>query len=118
MQEVFEKIITKLGNRAEKSENDDSRMYKGERIAFGDAIEKIIKQAAAEYNDGWIPCRERLPEKYNRVLVCTDKGNYYTAHLNKEQKWVCTSDSTMIVNSNIIAWQPLPAIYQPKGESI
>lgn len=40
MQEVFEKIITKLGNRAEKSENDDSRMYKGERIAFGDAIEK------------------------------------------------------------------------------
>ena len=32
-----------------------AQMYKGERIAFGDAIE-IVKQEAEKYNNGWIPC--------------------------------------------------------------
>lgn len=61
-------------------------------------------------NNGWIPCSEQLPEKYNRVLARTDKGGYYIAHLNKEQKWVCTAEcvSTVIENSNVIEWQPLP----------
>ena len=64
MQEVFEKIIMQFGIRAEKSEKKEmdaehfeyAQMYKGERIAFGDAIE-IVKQEAAEYNNGWIPVR-------------------------------------------------------------
>ena len=125
MQEVFKKIIMKLGIRAEKSEKKEmdaehfeyAQMYKGERIAFGDAIE-IVKQEAEKYNNGWIPCSERLPEKYNRVLAYTDAGGYYIAHVNGCGKFVCTAEcvSTVIENSDVIAWQPLPAPYQPKGE--
>ena len=125
MQEVFEKIIKKLGIRAEKSEKKEmdaehfeyAQMYKGERIAFGDAIE-IVKQEAEKYNNGWIPCSERMPEKYNRVLAYTDAGGYYIAHVNGCGKFVCTAEcvSTVIENSDVIAWQPLPAPYQPKGE--
>ena len=94
-----------------------AQMYKGERIAFGDAIE-IVKQEAEKYNNGWIPCSERLPEKYNRVLAYTDAGGYYIAHANGCGKFVCTAEcvSTVIENSDVIAWQPLPAPYQPKGE--
>ena len=125
MQEVFEKIIKKLGIRAEKSEKKEmdaehfeyAQMYKGERIAFGDAIE-IVKQEAEKYNNGWIPCSERMPEKYNRVLAHTDAGGYYIAHVNGCGKFVCTAEcvSTVIENSDVIAWQPLPDPYQPKGE--
>ena len=32
------------------------------------AIE-IVKQTAAEYNNGWIPCSERLPEEGGYYLV-------------------------------------------------
>ena len=76
MQEVFKKIIMKLGIRAEKSEKKEmdaehfeyAQMYKGERIAFGDAIE-IVKQEAEKYNNGWIPCSERMPEDKQTCLV-------------------------------------------------
>ena len=124
MQEVFKKIIMQLGIRAEKSEKKEmdaehfeyAQMYKGERIAFGDAIE-IVKQEAEQYNNDWIPCSERLPEKYNRVLAYTDAGGYYIAHVNGCGKFVCTAEcvSTVIENSDVIAWQTLPAPYQPKG---
>ena len=69
-------------------------------------------------NGDWIPCSERLPEKYNRVLAYTDAGGYYIAHVNGCGKFVCTAEcvSTVIENSDVIAWQPLPAPYQPKGE--
>ena len=122
MQEVFEKIIMQLGIRVEKSEKkemdakyfEDAQIYKGERIAFGDAIE-IVKQEAEKYNNGWIPCSERMPEKYNRVLAHTDAGGYYIAHVNGCGKFVCTAEcvSTVIENSDVIAWQPLPDPYQP-----
>ena len=79
---------------------------------------EIVKQEAEQYNNGWIPCSERLPEKYNRVLAHTDAGGYYIAHVNGCGKFVCTAEcvSTVIENSDVIAWHPLPAPYQPKGE--
>lgn len=118
MQEAFEKIIDKLEKQADELykaycigfNSDDRAGYD----AYVNAIE-IVKQEAEECNNGWVQVSERLPEKYNRVLVRTDKGGYYIAHLNKEQKWVCTAEcvSTVIENSNVIAWQPLPAPYNP-----
>ena len=73
---------------------------------------------AKDDNNDWIPCSERLPEKYNCVLAYTDAGGYYIAHVNGCGKFVCTAEcvSTVIENSDVIAWQPLPAPYQPKGE--
>ena len=76
MQEVFKKIIMKLGIRAEKSEKKEmdakyfeaAQMYKGERIAFGDAIE-IVKQEAAERNNGRILCSEHMPTVETEVFI-------------------------------------------------
>ena len=127
MQEVFEKIIKKLGIRAEKSEKKEmdaehfeyAQMYKGERIAFGDAIE-IVKQEAEKYNNGWIPCSERLPEDKQTCLV-TARIYFTPDHVDEIDNYIGVGIDTYSkqfgwLGTEPIAWQPLPAPYQPKGE--
>ena len=121
MQEVFEKIIMKLGIRAEKSEKKEmdaehfeyAQMYKGERIAFGDAI-KIVKQEAEQYNNGWIPCSEKLPELRKDVLVTVK----YTGFMGMHGYWIKTGHMEAendwwgdCAGGEVIAWKPLPEIY-------
>ena len=127
MQEVLEKIIAKLGIRAEKSEKKEmdaehfeyAQMYKGERIAFGDAIE-IVKQEAEKYNNGWIPCSERLPEDKQTCLV-TARIYFTPDHVDEIDNYIGVGIDTYSkqfgwLGTEPIAWQPLPAPYQPKGE--
>lgn len=84
-----------------------------------DAIE-IVKQAAAEYNNGWIPCSERLPDVPEGTedddcpeFNVTIKGASRAATLR------CSSDGTWFDEFGhvypVIAWQPLPKPYT-KGE--
>lgn len=127
MQEVFKKIIMQLGIRAEKSEKKEmdaehfeyAQMYKGERIAFGDAIE-IVKQEAEKYNNGWIPCSERLPEDKQTCLV-TARIYFTPDHVDEIDNYIGVGIDTYSkqfgwLGTEPIAWQPLPAPYQPKGE--
>ena len=128
MQEVLEKIIAKLGIRAEKSEKKEmdaehfeyAQMYKGERIAFGGAIE-IVKQEAEKYNNGWIPCSERLPKKpavkaeqnyrLPEYIVTIDGGcESTTLEYAGDGEW---HDPLTNCKFKVTAWQPLPAPYQP-----
>ena len=98
-----------------------AKEYKDEyEIGFEDGAESV--RALAPYEDGWIPCSERLPEtdKNRKYLVCGKNGGIYIA------EFVCKAASN---NASIgpwwaangryapepIAWQPLPAPYQ-KGE--
>ena len=80
MQEVFEKIIKKL---EEIAVQEDAPIYEGDResdnyIRCSNAIE-AVEQAAAEYNNGWIPCSERLPtmeeNQKNDGRFILDDGN-------------------------------------------
>ena len=62
--------------------------------------------------DKWIPCSERLPEESGNYIVC---GKYVTWVAN----WFC--DTWWDIEkkcrwTNVIAWQPLPKPYKPKGE--
>lgn len=113
MQEVFENIILQFASIRRVIKNDEDLEWN--RAVF--KCTEIVRQAAG-CNNRWIPCSERFPEKYNRVLAYTDAGGYYIAHVNGCGKFVCTAEcvSTVIENSDVIAWQPLPAPYQPKGE--
>ena len=95
----------------------DCEAYNKERHhcpKFCKVITEAVKEIEENHN-GWIPCSERMPEKYNRVLAHTDAGGYYIAHVNGCGKFVCTAEcvSTVIENSDVIAWQPLPDPYQP-----
>ena len=125
MQEVFEKIIKELEIESDNANDkiteqditEDMLYYDGFEDGVDKAIE-IVKQEAEKYNNGWIPCSERLPEPIRPVLVTlrnwmNDKyfvrvGRFHTDH------W--KTDEGIVENSVVLAWQPLPQPYQPKGE--
>ena len=93
-----------------------------------------------EENDGWILCSERMPEEHDSMFAKwkgTDKwrkgmfakasddvivtvlykdGEVRTTYAHTiDGKWSC--DLLKIYNTyKIIAWQPLPEPYKPKGE--
>lgn len=82
MKSVFEKIIEKLEEQEEECRKfwnkfDDEDSF-GSMNAYTNAIE-IVKQAAAEYNNGWIPCSEHHPKAEKEVFILTAKGNMTTA---------------------------------------
>lgn len=102
MQEVFEKIIEKI-----KKLTHDNPMITDNYILREEAIE-IVKQTATEYNNGWIPCSERLPEDGEPVLA-TD-GNYvYLVEYDADL------DASFGDMDGIVAWRPLPDPYHPEG---
>ena len=64
-------------------------------------------------NNGWIPCSERLPERCISVLI-QDKEKIVIGFCDTDNKWYGIYGS--IILGNVIAWQPLPPEYEPKGE--
>ena len=112
MNKAFEKILERL--------EEDARFYNSasdvdQNIRSGLIIAKeAVQEVAEEYNNGWIPCSERLP-KYGEVVMCscTNSGITISCITHKEVK---PSKSVRFGQHSVIAWQPLPQPYQPKGE--
>ena len=80
---------------------------------------KIVKQEAEKYNNGWIPCSEKLPELRKDVLVTVKYTGFMgmhgywikTGHMEAENDW-CGD----CAGGEVIAWQPLPKPFQ-KGDN-
>ena len=133
--EAFEKSIERLREQQEQYLEDYKKYADGEdyriSLIYERAI-KIVNQVEAEYapdinvgnNDGWIPCSERLPDRYCHCLV-TRRNDYEDGgfdsdvredvYIELEGVWDWQSKFEGLID-NIIAWQPLPAPYQPKGD--
>lgn len=105
---------------------------------------EIVNELAEEHKGGWIPCSERLPENGQKVLVYREDGHssgMSAARFIKgktkeelesmehprycfEDQWgnnlrpyAWDGDGPMKwFGQDVIAWQPLPEAYQPKGE--
>lgn len=149
MQEVFEKIIEKLSNLGwvfadyYPDGTNISRVSK-KSISYDEVVE-MVRQVDAEYNNGWIPCSERLPEnekhkgvfcprywlmtKYGQtvgwynpdreswfVLVWFMTGRHLKEEIDLERGDVPKLVRAPLNTGIVIAWQPLPEPYQPKGE--
>ena len=105
MQEVFGKIIDELKQESIIVDDD-----------AGNRAVEIIEQAAAEYNNGWIPCSERLPEENMEVIVTIsemDGSNYTSTSWLQDGVWIIKKTP---LQPTVIAWQPLPEPYQPEGK--
>lgn len=119
MQEVFEKIIKKL--------EEEKKSYEAEHVwNYAKGLEyavEIVKQAVAEYNNGWIPASEP-PKTDKYVLLSFENYNIplvgrYDAYYNGGAYYIgdCDGEDTCVAYGLFVdAWQPLPPKCQAKGE--
>ena len=144
MREVFEKILERFDVLIEESYHSATEGNRNARIknrAYH-KVKEIVQEVAEEYNGGWIACSERLPEECVPVNVTwiNRKPEPYYAKIKDvpfsatavyyKGKWYWYSSTCVdyiseygkndfdLVDKDIdvIAWQPLPQPYQPKGE--
>ena len=133
MNKEFEKIIEKLeertdflsdctkygNNNAEQQKNSYSTMMMYEVADLVDDLIEIVKQEAEKYNNGWIPCSEKLPDVRQDVLVTVK----YTGFMGMHGYWIKTGHMEAendwwgdCAGGEVIAWQPLPKPFQ-KGDN-
>ena len=81
-----------------------------------EAIE-IVKQEAGQYNNGWIPCSEKLPDVRQDVLVTVK----YTGFMGMHGYWIKTGHMEAendwwgdCAGGEAIAWQPLPKPFKER----
>jgi hypothetical protein len=55
----------------------------------------------------WIPVSERLPERYEPVLIYTERHNGHVASLDEEGEWFCDCGGEWLFPS-VTHWMPLP----------
>ena len=101
MNKAFEKIIDKL-----ILESSSCKVYKLIKPNIEDVAEfntykkciEIVQEVAEEYNDGWIPCSERLPSGLDFVLYTHKDGEVD----------ICSIEYFYDYLDKFTAWQPLP----------
>ena len=111
-------IVKQEAEQYEECYNDcgDCEAYNKEKHhcpKFCKVIKETVKEIEENHND-WISCSERLP-KYGEVVMCscTNIGITISCITHKGAK---PSKSVRFGQHSVIAWQPLPQPYQPKGE--
>ena len=136
MSKAFEKILERL-----ILESSSCKVYKlinpnKEDIAEFNAYKKcieIVKEVAEEYNGGWIPCSERLPEESGYYLVTYhdwSDGNFLPKYDDTYVRRLHYQISEHFVSWNypknvddraendchkeVIAWQPLPEPFKER----
>ena len=126
MKEFIEKLIGRLEElKSNKGFGGTiQQMYADDKI---DKAIEIVNQLAEEYNNGWIPCSERLPKCENgcetKALMFQMKetgsikcGYYGEGGFYRDKYFRTYTNNTDGYDArDVIAWQPLPAPFQ-KGE--
>ena len=130
MNKAFEKILKKIEEKRNKYQRlADSSNFDGwneEDIKYSakaemcEELKEIVQEVAEEYNGGWIPCSEMLPEPNQKVIV-----SYMDRYIGGSYG-VCEGQYVYILNSwdisdymsdddfEVIAWQPLPEPFKER----
>ena len=98
-------------------EEVESKRLKGEiDLTYAPMIKGI--NALSSTQPGWIPCSERLPERYDNYLITTEDGMVVFGVYDPREKQWCRYDkikSCWLYGIKVLAWQPLPKPW--KGEN-
>ena len=121
MNKAFEKILERLEELqnyacfpTEWVNEEQSKIHS----YYANKLIEILK-LTEQYNNGWIACSDRLPEDDSICIVTVEYPNNKTM---VDYGWFDRKSCCWFVGmqefrtSNILAWQPLPKPYQPKGE--
>lgn len=123
---VFELIKEKLEKYIAETYNEfvEGSRDAGVRCNAYHNAKEIVDEVAQEYNNGWIPCSERLPEeidhladgkKKNQYLVKTKYEKYEVAEWLEIYGQPLWMSHYAVEIRDVIAWQPLPAPYKEGG---
>ena len=126
MNKAFEKILDRL----EEYENNDLTDHDSELcehckridceigmdcfICVMDKAKQIVQEVAEEYNGGWIPCSERLPDKAGYEVIATLENGYGQRRVTiiftgyGDSQWHCNHKEFDLDVWKVIAWKPLP----------
>ena len=113
MNKAFEKILERLSNihRVVKTDEDEEwnrAIYKST---------EIVREVAEEYNGGWIPCSERLPEENQEVMLQDFYGNITIEKMKTNDGLEGFSDGDWWSSANnYVAWQSLPEPYKERDK--
>ena len=130
MNKAFEKILARLSNihRVVKTDEDaewNRAIYKST---------EIVKEVAEEYNSGWIPCSERLPEDDKKQYIVQKTNGFidilgftkdaykldkydFAEYKGKNKQLFYTYDSEYgYIEWKCEAWMPLPEPYKAESE--
>ena len=125
--EIIEKILERLGEEIDSAQDkmidySTCMFYDG----YGDGCQKavdIIKQVAEEYNNGWIPVSERLPNQdgeFTDVLITCE--SIADGVFVQSAEFYITSDGEPVFDAlynyeRVLAWQPLPLPYKERDSN-
>lgn len=111
MNKAFEEILAKL-----KQIPNEYR-----HVEYNEAIRDVVRfieRYKEKYNNGWIPCSERLPRDYEEVLADVRgigfdslKDAEMVGYFKEKGKWFYSHGMQYLVDggkTRVIAWQPLP----------
>lgn len=116
MKEVFDSIIDKLEDLHAEYINQYGVVGSNPRASAVSRCIRTVEEVQEEYNGGWIPCSERLPEVSGEYYSYVYYDGHYMYSVDEIdcdgmfKKWNCTSDY------KVVAWKPIEP-YQPEGEN-
>ena len=88
----------------------------GRYEVIDNAIQRLWEYENQPQADKWIPCSERLPEPYEKVLVCEENGEIHLCrYRDNVNRFFYDGSDWDIKLSEVIAWQPLPQPYKKEG---
>ena len=131
MKEAFEKIVERLeeyeyndliehnSELCEHCQRTNCEMGTDCSMCIMDKAKDIVQDVAEEYNNGWIACSDRLPDKAGYEVLATLENSFgqrrvtiiFTGY-GDESFWHCNNKEYDLEAWKVIAWQPLPELYK------
>ena len=103
-------MISELVRELRMADNPVGGYYRTLYARAADTIEELsaklatanIERSTAYYNDGWIPCSERLPKesKAYEVTIINSNNERFTMPLYYSEEY-----KTWATRNNVIAWR-------------
>ena len=138
MKKEFEEILERLEDAENRLLNESGDIGCTLGITnMSEYSKQIVQEVAEEYNGGWIPCSERLPEERDWCLAVFEEvdtgfiGIPYIAEYLMGNHTIATTEDGWIIHNctdieneyaeyykklRCVVWQPLPEPYKAESE--